>query len=167
MALLEQCAHQAPGCLSCLDLGKVQNTNRTESVPLWGTQEPEQFRLGKCTKCRARFGQCSCRAPWSLSSVDPENKHCKPDQTQCGPYTVSTPHTWQPTRSRSPWGSLGKNTGVGCHFLLLCMKVKMKLLSGVRLLATPWTAAYQAPPSLGFSRIGVPLPSPISVHKLA
>ena len=31
-------------------------------------------------------------------------------------------------------------------------KVKVKLLSRVRLLATPWTAAYQAPPSLGFSR---------------
>ena len=34
------------------------------------------------------------------------------------------PHRWQPTRPRSPWDSLGKNTGVGCHFLLQCMKVK-------------------------------------------
>ena len=34
------------------------------------------------------------------------------------------PHRRQPTRPRSPWGSLGKNTGVGCHFLLPCMKVK-------------------------------------------
>ena len=44
-------------------------------------------------------------------------------------------------------------------------KVKVKLLSCVRPLATPWTAAYQAPPSMGFSRqeywSGVPLPSPI------
>ena len=43
-------------------------------------------------------------------------------------------------------------------------KVRVKLLSCVRLLATPWTAAYQAPPSMGFSRqeywSGVPLPSP-------
>ena len=43
-------------------------------------------------------------------------------------------------------------------------KVKVKLLSHVRLLATPWTAAFQAPPSMGFSRqeywSGVPLPSP-------
>ena len=31
-------------------------------------------------------------------------------------------------------------------------KVKVKLLSRVRLLATPWTAAFQAPPSMGFSR---------------
>ena len=34
------------------------------------------------------------------------------------------PHRRQPTRLRSPWDSLGKNTGVGCHFLLQCMKVK-------------------------------------------
>ena len=43
-------------------------------------------------------------------------------------------------------------------------KVKGKSLSRVWLLATPWTAAYQAPPSMGFSRqeywSGVPLPSP-------
>ena len=43
-------------------------------------------------------------------------------------------------------------------------KVKGKLLSHVRLLATPWTTAYQAPPSMGFSKqeywSGVPLPSP-------
>ena len=43
-------------------------------------------------------------------------------------------------------------------------KVKVKSLSRVRLLATPWTSAYQAPPSMGFSRqeywSGLPLPSP-------
>ena len=72
------------------------------------------------------------------------------------------PHRRQPTRLRRPWDSPGKNTGVGCHFLLQCMKVKS--LSCVQLLATPWTAAYQAPLSMGFSRqeywSGVPLPSP-------
>ena len=45
------------------------------------------------------------------------------------------------------------------------VKVKVKSLSRVQLLATPWTAAYQAPRSMGFSRqeywSGVPLPSPI------
>ena len=64
----------------------------------------------------------------------------------------------------SPWDSPGKNTGVGCHFLLQCMKVKVKSLSCVRFLATPWTATYQAPLSMGFSRQeywnGLPLPSP-------
>ena len=63
-------------------------------------------------------------------------------------------HRRKPTRLPCPWDSPGKNTGVGCHFLLQCMKgkVKMKSLSLVQLLATPWTAVYQAPPSLGFSR---------------
>ena len=44
-------------------------------------------------------------------------------------------------------------------------KAKVKPLSHVQLSATPWTAAYQAPPSMGFSRqqywSGVPLPSPM------
>ena len=44
------------------------------------------------------------------------------------------------------------------------MKVKVKSLSRVRLLASPWTTAYQAPSSMGFSRqecwSGLPFPSP-------
>ena len=44
-------------------------------------------------------------------------------------------------------------------------KVKVKLLTRVQLLATPWTLAYEAPPSIGFPRqeywSGVPLPSPV------
>ena len=48
-------------------------------------------------------------------------------------------------------------------------KVKVKSLSRARLLVTPWTAAYQAPPSMGFSRqeywSGVPLPSPKETAK--
>ena len=76
------------------------------------------------------------------------------------------PHRWQPTRLPRPWDSPGKNTGVGCHVLLQCVKwkVKVKSLSRVWLLATPWTAAHQAPPSTGFSRqeywSGVPSSSP-------
>ena len=34
------------------------------------------------------------------------------------------PHRWQPTRLPCPWNSPGKNTGVGCHFLLQCIKMK-------------------------------------------
>ena len=65
-----------------------------------------------------------------------------------------------------PWDSPGKNTGVGCHFLLQCMKVKSEseVTQSCPILVTPWTAAYQAPPFMGFSRqkywSGVPLPSP-------
>src|SRR5574341_822871 len=46
------------------------------------------------------------------------------------------PHGRQPTRPRSPWGSPGKNTGVGCHVLLQCMKVKCE--SEVAQSATGW-----------------------------
>ena len=76
------------------------------------------------------------------------------------------PHRRQPTRLPRPWDSPGKNNEVGCHFLLQCMKVKSEseVTQSCRTLATPWTAAHQAPPSMGFSRqkywSGVPLPSP-------
>ena len=77
------------------------------------------------------------------------------------------PHRRQPTRLSHPWDSPGKNTGVGCHFLLQCMKVKSEseVARSCPTVVTPWTAAYQAPPSMGFSRqkywSGVPLPSPL------
>ena len=49
-------------------------------------------------------------------------------------------------------------------------KVKVKSLSRVRLLVTPWTVAYQAPPSMGFSRqeywSGVPVPSPRGLQRV-
>ena len=83
------------------------------------------------------------------------------------------PHRRQPIRLPHPWDSPGKNTGVGCHFLLQSWKwkVKVKSLCHVQLIATPWTAAYQAPPSMGFSRqeywSGVPLPSPLGLLDLA
>src|SRR5574340_910376 len=78
------------------------------------------------------------------------------------------PHGWQPTRLCRPWDSPSKNTGVSCHFLLQCMKVKSE--SEVALscltLSDPWTAAHQAPPSMGVSKqeywSGVPLPSPMN-----
>ena len=63
-----------------------------------------------------------------------------------------------------PWDSPGKNTGVGCHFLLQCKKVKSEneVVQSCPTFSNPWTAAFQAPPSMGFSRqeywSGVPLP---------
>ena len=76
------------------------------------------------------------------------------------------PHRRKPTRLPHHWDSPGKNTGVGCHFLLQSMKVKSER-EAAQLCPTPsdpWTAAYQAPLSMGFSRqeywSGVPLPSP-------
>ena len=63
-------------------------------------------------------------------------------------------HRRQPTRLPCPWDSPGKNTGVGCHFLLQCMKGKSEseVAQSCPTLVTPWTAAHQAPLSMGFSR---------------
>ena len=78
------------------------------------------------------------------------------------------PHRRQPTRLLCPWDSPSKNTGVGCHFLLQCMKVKSEseVTQLCPTLSDPITAACQAPLSVGFSRLeywsGVPLPSPFS-----
>ena len=74
---LGECAHQAPGRLSCSDLGRAHDAEQTESVPLWSTREPEpeQFRPGKCTQPRAHFRQFPCRETWSLSSVGQKSTH--------------------------------------------------------------------------------------------
>ena len=60
------------------------------------------------------------------------------------------------------WTSGHNSIKAGMTFVLT--KVKVKLLSRVRFFATPWTVAYQAPPSMGFSRqecwSGLPFPSP-------
>ena len=76
----------------------------------------------------------------------------------------------QPTKLRRPWDSPGKNIGVGCHFLLQCITVKLKSLSHVQLLVTPWTAAYQAPPSMDFpgksTGVGCHCPLRISVKTM-
>ena len=82
------------------------------------------------------------------------------------------PHRRQPTRLLHPWDSPGKNAGVGCHFLLQCMRVKSEseVAQLCLTVATPWTAAYQAPPSMGVSRqehwSGLPLPSLVTLIRL-
>ena len=61
-----------------------------------------------------------------------------------------------------------KYTDISC--IPIHYKVKVKSLSRVRLSATPWTAAHQAPPSMGFSRqeycSGLPFPYPEMVNNL-
>ena len=56
------------------------------------------------------------------------------------------------------------NTTSAVGFLVVTLHCEVKSLSGVRLFATPWTVAYQASPSMGFSRqeywSGLPFPSP-------
>ena len=65
------------------------------------------------------------------------------------------PHKWKPTRLPRLWDSPGKNTGVGCHFLLQCMKVKSEseVAPSCPTLFDPMDSSlHQAPPSMGFSR---------------
>ena len=80
--------------------------------------------------------------------------------------TLCDPTDGSPPGSPIPGILQARTLGWVAISLLQCMKEKGKVrsLSRVQLLATPWTAAYQAPPSMGFSRqeywSGVPLPSP-------
>ena len=71
----------------------------------------------------------------------------------------------QPTRLPRPWDSPGRNTEVGCHFLLQCMKVKSEseVAQSCLTLRDTMDCSPQAPPSTGFAGqeywSGVPLPS--------
>ena len=106
-----------------------------------------------------------------VCEVRPAAKSLQSCPTRCDPIDGSPPGSAVP-------GILQARTRVGCNFLLQCMKMKSesKSLSHVQLFATPWTAAYQAPLSMGFSRqeywSGVPLPSlevcpsPTQIHIL-
>ena len=73
------------------------------------------------------------------------------------------PHRRQPTRLPCPWDSPGKNTGVGCHFLLQRMKVKSesKVAQSCPTLSDPMDCSLPGSPVHGFSRqeywSGVPL----------
>ena len=60
---------------------------------------------------RKSFAQCCCYCCWVASVMS----------------NSVWPHRRQPTRLLCPWDSPGKNTGVGCHFLLQCMKVKSEV----------------------------------------
>ena len=74
-----ECTRQAPGRLSCSDLGRAQNPGPPNSVPLWSTREPEPEQLspGNFKQPWARLRQFPCRATWSLSSVDQESTHAR------------------------------------------------------------------------------------------
>ena len=78
------------------------------------------------------------------------------------------PHRPQPTRLPCPWDSPSKNTGVGCHFLLQCMKVKSEseVAQSFPTLSDPMDCNLPGSSVRGFSRqeywSGMPLPSLLS-----
>ena len=122
-------------------------------IPSWSHQGPHHPLTSTCP-CHAwaghlLFSHCCCCC-WVASVVSDSVR----------------PHRQQPPGSPVPgilqarileWVSISFSSAWK-------WKVKVKSLSRVRLLATSWTAAHQAPPSMGFSRqeywSGVPLPSP-------
>ena len=81
-------------------------------------------------------------------------------------YSKSGVYYWKPTFSIYPMRQLGIGTGYYIALLLL-----LSCFSRVRLCGTQWTAAHQAPPSLGFSRqehwSGLPFPSPMRESEVA
>ena len=118
----------------------VKQTNLKNYVFLYELLQPSQ----------ASENFCFCCCCWVASVVSDSVR----------------PHRRQPTRLHCRWGLQARTLEwVAISFSNAWKwKVKVKLLSRVRLLATPWTAAYQAPLSLAFSRQeywrGLPLPSP-------
>ena len=76
------------------------------------------------------------------------------------------PHRRQPTRLPCPWDSPGKNTGVDCHFLLQCVKVKSEseVAQSCPTRSSPMDCSLPGSSIHGISRqeywSGVPLPSP-------
>ena len=100
--------------------------------------------------------------PWKKSYDQPAAATAKSLQSES-----VRPHRRQPTRLRHPWDSLGKNTGVGCHFLLQCMKVKgeSEVAQSYPTLRDPMDCSLPGSSHpWDFSRqeywSGVPLPSP-------
>ena len=77
-------------------------------------------------------------------------------------------HRRQPTRIPCPWDSPGKNTGVGCHFLLQCRKVKSEseVAQSCPTLSDPMDCSLPGSSVHGFSRqeywSGLPLPLIVS-----
>ena len=127
-----------------------------------GLEGGERREIGKCSTdtelpfCQMKYSAAAAAAAKSLQSC----------QTLWDPRDGSPPG--------SPAHGILQTRTLEWVAISLCnawkWKVKVKSLSHVRLLATPWTAAYQAPPSMGFARqeywSGVLLPSRVNVNGL-
>ena len=105
---------EIPDHLTCLlrKLYKGQEaTVRTRHATTdWLVQNWEKYDKGVLSPCLfSLYAECCCCCCCYVASVVSDSVR---------------PYRPQPTRLPRPWDSPGKNTGVGCHFLLQCMKVK-------------------------------------------
>ena len=64
------------------------------------------------------------KVPDSMDTKQTHSRCLQGDHSLAGKIDSVRPHRRQPTRLPRPWDSPGENTGVGCHFLLQCRKVK-------------------------------------------
>ena len=101
----------------------------TPPAPLYSSSYMSfTLRLSTFVHAAAPAWAASCRRPPEilLTPEDPgEMQSCHPRRQVASVMSDSVrPHGLQPTRLLCPWDSPGKNTGVGCHFLLQCMKVE-------------------------------------------
>ena len=132
--------------------GGFFTTNATWEALITSTSSFQMLETGRWKKFKAR----RCLATATAKSL----QSCP---TLCDPIDSSPPGSPVPgiLQARTlEWVAISfSNAGK--------WKVKVKSFSRVWLFTTPWTTAYQAPPSMGFSRqeywSGVPLPSPILV----
>ena len=135
-----------------------------QQVPAWTNDANDHGKPGPDTSLYSVLPQCKCTLELSAAAAAKSLQSCP---TLCNPIDSSPPGSPVPgiLQARTlEWVAISfSNAGK--------WKVKVKSLSRVRLLATPWTAAHQAPPSMGFSRqeywSGVPLPSPLELSKQA
>ena len=122
---------------------------------LWASQAPYLHEPIPHNKSQS-FSLSRWRSRYAAAAA----KSLQSCPTLCDPIDGSPPGTPVPEilQARTlEWGAISFSNAWK-------WRVKVKSLSRVRLLATPWTAAHQAPPPMGFSRqeywSGVPLPSP-------
>ena len=138
---------------------------RQESVIVPQTQEEnEKYLVTNCSpdlSLRSHFLLCICFSSSNFFHITATaTRSLQSCPTLCNPIDGSPPGSPVPgiLQARTlEWVAISFSSAWK-------WKVKVKSLSHVRLLATPWTAAHQAPPPMGFSRqeywSGVPLPSP-------
>ena len=110
------------------------------------------------------WDECNCVVVWVYNTAAAAAKSLQSCPTLCNPIDGTPPGSPIPgiLQARTlEWVAVSFSNAWN-------WKVKVKLPSQVWLLATPWTVAYQASPSMGFSRqeywSGVPLPFPISEY---
>ena len=149
---------------------KQESSRKTSTFAFWGGTIPGWQELGKMRNDQGEEMQIQRPNNW-LDSTDNlaavAAKLLQSCPTLCDPIDSSPPGFTVPRilQARTlEWVAISFSNAWK-------WKVKVKSLSRVRLLATPWTAAHQAPPSMGFSRqeyqSGVPLLSPDNLAKFS